>query len=401
MKNSKQVKMHTISTYATRTSQPSLLAACLAASIATMAAACADSASSTDNDDAIVRPDDQSESLREVQAGVDVLLATIANLDDTLRASANTTTFVSAEKLSLTIDAVAQAAQALRDSSASVDSAVVELSMRTAQLAPHLRRFKRELQGSVLDAATAANIGAAIKQVQIAAQSLDIAVGELYATSQSKANRTKLGSEGLRNGPLFPGSAIYVLDEGHIDAIDAAFEDNELGIMIHDESFGADVERDPKTTVMVVKAAAKFQVPDARFAFIGPVNATAWILPENQIDAEASGVLWPGLSTAEIEAGVFMNNEIRVRFKQVIGPDGFSLFESPQDENTAPLVLVDSENGLPDVITVPYSTHKHANWVFESAGVYLVKVDVRGRLNVANGPWVTSSTATLKFVVLP
>ena len=66
------------------------------------------------------------------------------------------------------------------------------------------------------------------------------------------------------------------------------------------------------------------------------------------------------------------------------------------------MVLVDSEDGLPDAVALPPGTHKHANWAFEAPGPYLIKVDVRGRLaGVAGAPWVTSSTASLKVVVLP
>ncbi|MGN6107629.1 MAG: choice-of-anchor M domain-containing protein, partial [Kofleriaceae bacterium] len=207
---------------------------------------------------------------------------------------------------------------------------------------------------------------------------------------------------GRRNGPLFPGSPFYVLDEGHIDVVDAAYEDGELGISIHDETVVPDVERDPAHVLLVVKPAAKWQVPDARFAFLGAPGSTVWLLPEGQLEAEAAAILWPGLATAEIEPGTFVDDRVEIRFKHVISAGGFSLFESPQDEQTPPTVLVDSDDGLPDTVAMPVGTHKHANWAFESPGVYLVKVDVRGRLaGVAGNPWTTSSTAILKFVVLP
>lgn len=180
-----------------------------------------------------------------------------------------------------------------------------------------------------------------------------------------------------------------------------AFEDGAISLSIHDETAVPDVEREHEYTVMVVKAAAKVQVPDSRFAFIGPIGSNFWLLPEAQLDAQAAGILWPGLAADEVEPGVFVNDEVQFRFKQVIGPNGLSLFFSPADEASLPDVKMDSENGLPDIITVPAGSHQHLNWAFESAGAYVVKVDVRGRLEVPGTPWVTSSTELLKFVVLP
>lgn len=197
-------------------------------------------------------------------------------------------------------------------------------------------------------------------------------------------------------------SSFFVLDEGHIDAVDAAFEDGELAISIHDETVEPDVERDPDDVLLVVKSSAKVQVPDDRFGFLGPAGTDVWILPENELDAAAAGLLFAGLSTEEIALGAFTGDTVQIRFKHVSGPNGFSLFESPPDDTTPPVVLVDSENGLPDDVALPAGIHKHANWAFEAPGVYYVKVAVRGRLaGVAGNPWITSPSATLRFLVRP
>jgi surface-anchored protein len=103
-----------------------------------------------------------------------------------------------------------------------------------------------------------------------------------------------------------------------------------------------------------------------------------------------------------VDSGIFVNNEVQVRIRNVLGPNGVSLFESPEDEFAAPVLLADSEDGLPDTITTPVGLHRHMNWAFESPGAYLVKVQARGRLtSVAGNPWVNSPNVVLKFVVLP
>jgi surface-anchored protein len=275
-----------------------------------------------------------------------------------------------------------------------------------AQLSVELRRIKQQLRASGVDRAAQPELFRGLDTLKLAARSLSARVAEARAVAGESA-LARLSAEEAEiitrhNGPLHPGSSWYVLDEGHIDAIDVAYEDDELGLSIHDESVDPDVERDPAETILVVKSSAKTQVPDERFAFLGPVGSNVWILPEGQPEAEAAGILWPGIATAEVEASVFVGDAIDIRFLGMVGPNGFSLFESPDDELSNPNVLVDSENGLPDTLTTPVGIHRHANWAFESPGLYLLRVQARGRLaELPGNPWVSSEDAVLKFIVLP
>ena len=317
------------------------------------------------------------------------------------------------EKLDVTVQQLSDAAQQLRRDGrleAGREAAPMQLSVRAGQLLPELRALGRAVRASTPDDETRRKALLAIAQAQLAARSLDLQAGALQAEANgaiTNANtNTNAESEGERSfvqqGLIGPVGPFYLIDEGHIDAIDAAWEDGQLGITIDDETVDPDVERDPKRTVLVVKATAKVSLPDARYGFIGDVGATAWLLPENQLDAAAAGLLWPGLATDEIEPGVFVNDTVQVSIRKVIGPNGLSLFSSPQDELSGPLVVADSEDGLPDIISLPASTHTHLNWAFESAGIYLVLVEVGGQLaGVTGTPWVTSSAETLKFLVLP
>ncbi|MFJ8580972.1 choice-of-anchor M domain-containing protein [Micromonospora sp. NPDC093277] len=183
------------------------------------------------------------------------------------------------------------------------------------------------------------------------------------------------------------------LSQGHVDAVDVAFEDGQFAISVHDETVHPDVERDPADVVFVAKPQAAATVPDdARYAFLGRPGATVHILPEVQDE----NLLWAGLATEELEAGVFAGDIVQIRFTRVIGPDGFSLFTT--DPVGAPNVLVDSEDGLPDVVTRPVGSHMHANWAFEKPGTYRIRVDVTGKL-AATGKRVTSTPVWLTFQV--
>jgi hypothetical protein len=358
--------------------------------------ACAESETSGETDASVPTGSSVSTPAQALQDDVDTLLMAISALDASVGSGARSSV-VDAEfaKISNTINELALAAQQLREASVELAAGrtgvASQLSMRAGQIVPLLRKLKLAVRASDLDLETRDAVLTAVARVKMAAGGLNLSAGEYQASLNANDLRARMGESTLRNGPLFPGSSIWVLDEGHIDPIDAAFEDGAISLSIHDETAVPDVEREHEYTVMVVKAAAKVQVPDSRFAFIGPIGSNFWLLPEAQLDAQAAGILWPGLAADEVEPGVFVNDEVQFRFKQVIGPNGLSLFFSPADEASLPDVKMDSENGLPDIITVPAGSHQHLNWAFESAGAYVVK----------GTPWVTSSTELLKFVVLP
>ncbi|GAA3212303.1 choice-of-anchor M domain-containing protein [Dactylosporangium siamense] len=188
-------------------------------------------------------------------------------------------------------------------------------------------------------------------------------------------------------------AAGVVLSQGHVDAVDVAFEDGGFEVSVHDETVDPGVERDPASVVFKVPSQAAVTVPaDPAYAFLGAPGSTVYVLPEVQDPA----LLWAGLATEELEPGVFTGDSVRIRFRQVLGPDGFSLFAT--DPAGAPLVAVDSENGLPDTVTLPVATHAHYNWAFERPGTYRIKVDVTAKL-AATGATVTSDPVWLKFVV--
>jgi surface-anchored protein len=351
------------------------------AALALAAGACLVACVDPVRDDATARA---ASELAAVQDDVEALLAAVAAFDDAITRARGAAVGAAYDRIAATIDAVALAAGELRDAGPGDPAGSLDqLSRRAGQLAPQLRRLARDLAAAELDADLRRELRAGLARVKLAARGVDLHVTEILRARATAA-------------------PVYVLDAGHVDAIDAELEDGELAISIHDETTDPGVERDPARTLLVAKREARWTVPDDRFAFLGPVGRTVWLLPENELDAEAAGVLWPGLSTEELEAGVFVDDTIEARFLQVAGPDGLALFESPQDEATAPVVRVDSEDGLPDTIALSTGTHEHINWAFEAPGLYQIQVDVRGRLaGVSSAPWVTSARTVLRFAVLP
>ncbi|MBT0774035.1 choice-of-anchor M domain-containing protein [Kineosporia sp. J2-2] len=196
----------------------------------------------------------------------------------------------------------------------------------------------------------------------------------------------------LAGGPAQAAATVQI-SQGHVDAVDVAYEDGELGITIHDESVTPDVERDPADVVLVVKKEAKWTVPDdPAFAFLGAPGTKVWLLPEIQDE----NLLWPGLSAEEIESGVFVGDSIRLEATKFSGPDGLSLFTNgPSGE---PQIIADSEDGLPDVYDLPAGFHVHENWAFEKAGTYKITVRASGQLASTNEV-IRSAPAVITFKV--
>jgi surface-anchored protein len=164
---------------------------------------------------------------------------------------------------------------------------------------------------------------------------------------------------------------VVVLSQGHVDAVDVHYEEGELELHVHDETVDPSVERDPADVVFRVLPGAETTVPDdPAYAFLGQAGAPVWVLPE----AQNPDLLWPGLSTEEIEPGVFTT-------------DAFG----------TPTVLANSGDGTPDQLTLTTGGHQHVNWGFTSTGTYKVVVQACGTL--ADGTRVASDPAVYTFQV--
>lgn len=183
-----------------------------------------------------------------------------------------------------------------------------------------------------------------------------------------------------------------VIERGHIDAVDVAYEEGELELHVHDETVDPDVERDPADVVLRVLPGAATTVPDdPAYRFLGRPGATVWVLPETQ-DPD---LLWPGLSTEDIEPGVFAGETVTLKLCRVRGPGALSVFTT--DPFGAPTVLANSGDGTPDQLTPATGGHQHVNWGFTRAGTYRAVFQASGTL--ADGARVVSAPAVYTFQV--
>ncbi|MEU4693771.1 choice-of-anchor M domain-containing protein [Actinoplanes sp. NPDC023714] len=200
-------------------------------------------------------------------------------------------------------------------------------------------------------------------------------------------------------GPAVPAqahtTAPVVIGAGHVDVVDVEYEDGALELGLHDESVEPGVEREPSDVVLLVKRQAQTTVPaDPAFAFLGAAGAKIWVLPEIQDDE----LLWPGLSTEELEAGVFAADTVALKVRGVTGPGRVAVWT--EDAVGTPHVLANSGDGLPDVVPLTAGEHRHTSWAFQRAGLYRITFAATATL-AGTGTVVSSAPATYTFVVQP
>ncbi|MFD0316276.1 choice-of-anchor M domain-containing protein [Streptomyces flavalbus] len=181
-----------------------------------------------------------------------------------------------------------------------------------------------------------------------------------------------------------------VIDEGHVD-IAARVVDRRMQIHVKDGTVsGKTTWREPSSVVLHVRPAARNTLPDSDdFAFLGDPGDPVWLLDQVQQD----GLLWPGWSTDNIDAGVTKGG-VTFSLTDVKGPGTVALYT--YDAMSGATVLFNSGDGVPDGFDVPANTHAHGGWAFTAEGTYRLTVRMSGKL--ADGTAV-SDTETLTFVV--
>ncbi|GAB2623929.1 hypothetical protein GCM10027168_64860 [Streptomyces capparidis] len=181
-----------------------------------------------------------------------------------------------------------------------------------------------------------------------------------------------------------------VLDEGHLD-IAARVVDGRMQIHLKDGTVpGETTWREPSSVVLHVKPAARNEVPDNEdLAFLGKAGDPVWLLDQVQQD----GLLWPGWSTENIEAGATTGG-VRFTLEKVQGPGHVALFT--YDGISGASVLFNSGDGVPDSFDVPRNTHAHGGWAFGKEGVFRLTLTMTGTLPDGRK---TGDTETIAFAV--
>lgn len=183
------------------------------------------------------------------------------------------------------------------------------------------------------------------------------------------------------------------LDRGHVDVVSVRPDGSELELGVKDDtSGGAVVWRDPSSVTFFVPERAAIAVPDdSAFAFLGAPGQEIWLLPQVQ----EPDLLWTGWNTEEIPAGFLTTDSVQWRLVGANGPGAFAIFTT--DSFGSPNVIFDSDDAVPDEISLPIGVHAHANWAFGAKGTYDLTFDISATLS-NGGP--RTLRATIRFNVV-
>ncbi|MDT8914957.1 choice-of-anchor M domain-containing protein [Amycolatopsis sp. PS_44_ISF1] len=193
-------------------------------------------------------------------------------------------------------------------------------------------------------------------------------------------------------GATIAQAAPVVISSGHVDVVEAEYEDGALEVHLHDHTVDPAVDRDPAAVVLEAVPGTKTTVPSAAaYRFLGTAGSPVWVLPQDQ----RAGVLFAGLSAENVQAGTFAGDKLDFALTRATGPGRVSVFDT--DAAGSPTVLYHSGDGLPDVHTVHAGDHHHTNWAFTAAGTYTLTFDVTATRS--DGTAVDSGPATYTFKV--
>jgi len=187
------------------------------------------------------------------------------------------------------------------------------------------------------------------------------------------------------------GGGKVELGVGHSD-VQVTYEDDKLGIHIHDQI--EDVEIAPDDLIILLPEAAEAAVPaNTDFAFLGSIGDPLWILPQNAIP----NVLFLGIAADNLESGIFLDDTTRVELVSIEGPGHFFAYDT--DAFGAPNVQINSADGITgdDRLTVAAGAHFHVDMTFNAEGDYKLTFVVKAAL--PDSAPVESEPITLNFEV--
>jgi surface-anchored protein len=171
------------------------------------------------------------------------------------------------------------------------------------------------------------------------------------------------------------------------------YEDHAWDLHVHHHELG---EFAPTEAVLGVDlASALFTVPTgAQWSFLGAAGDSVWILPQTHNE----NLLFLGLGTEELAAGLFTSDQVTLSLKAVNGPGVFVMYQTDMFGTSS--VFMNSGDGITgaDSIGLIAGAHRHVNWAFTEPGLYEIVFEASGTLAEGN-VFTSSGNVTYAFEV--
>ena len=242
-------------------------------------------------------------------------------------------------------------------------------------------------------------------------QSMAFSEAGVYRVGLDFSGKLAVNGEETRSGQfelLFEVEELTVLSEGEVD-LEIVYEDGEwkAEILAHvhgEDDHGEDDHGDEghdgvaytvnEVALRVDSRSATVVPNDPAFGFLGHPGELFYELSQH----EEEGLLYLGIASDEVEAGVFVGDEVQLNLKSVEGPGEVYLYST--DTFGKPTVMFNSVDGISesDTFVMKAGAHSHQSMAFSEAGVYRVGLDFSGKL-AANGEETRSGESQLLFEV--
>ncbi|MCJ1680404.1 choice-of-anchor M domain-containing protein [Streptomyces sp. APSN-46.1] len=176
-----------------------------------------------------------------------------------------------------------------------------------------------------------------------------------------------------------------VLDHGHLD-LAARVVDGRLKFSVKDGSVpGSKVWREPSDLVLHFGPAHRFTIPTHEeiggnpiYDVLGKPGDVLWKDGEGN---DSTTMLWPGWSTETLDADD-LTGPVTVTLAKAEGPGRFVHAQWADDPEWGMKFRLDYDtaDGLPDAVELPFNTHAHPLWYFDTEGVYRITLRMSATL---------------------
>ena len=189
-----------------------------------------------------------------------------------------------------------------------------------------------------------------------------------------------------------PFGDVAILGSGEVD-IEVEYEDGTFELILIDEQ--SETEFESNEVLLKAGRDSWGVIPENEsFSFLGNSWDPIAILPQ----VEDENLLFLGLASDELEAGVFDGDQVEIQLIGLDGPGEFALY-SVDTFGAANAILSSVDESL-KTLAMPIGDHAHYNWAFTEPGYYEVKLAVSGKL-AGTETIISSETIALYFEIEP
>ncbi|MGV9183905.1 TIGR03773 family transporter-associated surface protein [Arcanobacterium canis] len=210
--------------------------------------------------------------------------------------------------------------------------------------------------------------------------------------SDKPAEKNDAAKQNEHKKPAAPQAGqVTVFDHGHFDLFNVVAKDGKITLSAKEDTKGKPQLHKPESIALRVKDDRQINTPNT---FPSTLPKQGFFLPANGADTKK--MVWPGWDTGAVRPDF---EATKIVFDKVEGPGGAFLFLSGPFGDAKPALKSGNFNlSNGDYINQATPAHVHANWMFETPGIYRFTVHAESTPK-KGGAAVKSNTGVYTFIV--